>query len=162
MKLLTKEIRKQLPPIGAQDQAEDPTVYVKFFCPWNHWTWFGYEFDQEETVTGGSRIPLFLDCIYVDSFPHHTDSPMSDVEYAKQGQDPRWDLSLGEWSWNAMRMHSIDRHKGGINGVFLDMSARKIGLKELWKLKWHKNYDTGNAWTRGNPPWPDWMRKFSK
>ena len=52
MKLLTQEIRKQLPPIGAQDQSKDPTVYVKFFCPWNHWTWFAYEFDGEDIFFG--------------------------------------------------------------------------------------------------------------
>ena len=52
MKLLTQEIRKQLPPIGAQDQETDPTVYVKFFCPWNHWTWFGYEFDGSDIFFG--------------------------------------------------------------------------------------------------------------
>ncbi|MCK5344985.1 MAG: DUF2958 domain-containing protein [Candidatus Heimdallarchaeota archaeon] len=52
MKLLTKEIRKQLPPIGAQDQEKDPMVYVKFFCPWNHWTWLAYEFDGEDIFFG--------------------------------------------------------------------------------------------------------------
>ena len=52
MKLLNKEIRKQLPPIGTQSESEDPTVYVKFFCPWNHWTWFAYEFDGEDIFFG--------------------------------------------------------------------------------------------------------------
>ncbi len=52
MQLMTKELRKQLPPIGAQSESEDPTVYVKFFCPWNHWTWFAYEFDGEDIFFG--------------------------------------------------------------------------------------------------------------
>ena len=52
MKLLTQELKKQLPPIGSQDQEADPTVYAKFFCPWNHWTWFAYEFDQEDIFFG--------------------------------------------------------------------------------------------------------------
>ena len=52
MKLLTQELRKQLPPIGATDNQTDPTVYVKFFCPWNHWSWFAYEFDQEDIFFG--------------------------------------------------------------------------------------------------------------
>ena len=52
MKLLTNEIRNRLPPIGSQDQEADPIVYVKFFCPWNHWTWFAYEFDQEDIFLG--------------------------------------------------------------------------------------------------------------
>lgn len=49
---MTDEIRKQIPPIGAQDQAEDPIVYVKFFYPWNHWAWFAYEFDGEDIFFG--------------------------------------------------------------------------------------------------------------
>ena len=52
MKLLTEEIRKKLPLIGSQDQNPDPTIIVKFFCPWNHWTWLGYEFDGEDIFFG--------------------------------------------------------------------------------------------------------------
>jgi prepilin-type processing-associated H-X9-DG protein len=58
----------------------------------------------------------------------------------------------------------INRHEGGINMAFLDGSARKVGLKELWTLKWHKKYDTANKWTKagGAQPedWPEWMRRF--
>ena len=52
MKLLTQEIRKKLPLIGSQDTNPDPTAIVKFFCPWNHWSWFAYEFDQEDIFFG--------------------------------------------------------------------------------------------------------------
>ena len=52
MKLLTQEIRNQLPPISSQDQEKDPTVIVKFFCPWNHWSWYAYEFDEEDIFFG--------------------------------------------------------------------------------------------------------------
>ncbi|MHC4463432.1 MAG: type II secretion system protein [Planctomycetota bacterium] len=55
-----------------------------------------------------------------------------------------------------MRFFSINRHDGFVNGLFLDFSVRKIGLKELWKLKWHRKSDI-NAPT---PAWPDWMKKF--
>ena len=52
MKLLTEEIRKKLPPLGSQAENMDPTIIVKFFCPWNHWTWYAYEFDGEDTFFG--------------------------------------------------------------------------------------------------------------
>ena len=52
MKLLTEEIKKQLPPIGAQDNNPDPIVYVKFFCPWNHWSWYAYEYDGKDIFFG--------------------------------------------------------------------------------------------------------------
>jgi prepilin-type N-terminal cleavage/methylation domain-containing protein len=120
------------------------------------------------TVTGGSRIPLFMDSVYVDGFPHMGFQsqdyqhlvPNSPLTFNHIDRDPRWDTSWGDWGSQAMRLHCIDRHKGGINGVFLDMSVRKIGLKELWKLKWHRNYEIGNTWTESNAPWPDWMRGF--
>ena len=52
MELLTEELRKKLPMIGSQDQNLDPIIIAKFFCPWNHWTWLAYEFDQEDIFFG--------------------------------------------------------------------------------------------------------------
>jgi hypothetical protein len=40
MKLLTKEIRQQLPRLYATENEEDPIVHVKFFSPWLNWTWY--------------------------------------------------------------------------------------------------------------------------
>jgi prepilin-type processing-associated H-X9-DG protein len=58
----------------------------------------------------------------------------------------------------------INRHDGFINGLFLDWSVRRVGLKELWTLKWHLQFDTANEWTKagGVKPedWPPWMRRF--
>jgi prepilin-type processing-associated H-X9-DG protein len=58
----------------------------------------------------------------------------------------------------------INRHDGYVNGLFLDWSVRRIGLKELWTLKWHSEYDTRGPWTKagGVKPedWPQWMRRF--
>jgi hypothetical protein len=47
MKLLTEELRAQLPPLYSQEKNKDPTVYVKFFCPWSNWTWFATEGEQD-------------------------------------------------------------------------------------------------------------------
>ncbi len=64
------------------------------------------------------------------------------------------------WSSSAC----INRHNGYVNGLFLDWSARRVGLKELWTLKWNKQFDTSNKWTKagGMQPedWPKWMRNF--
>jgi prepilin-type N-terminal cleavage/methylation domain-containing protein/prepilin-type processing-associated H-X9-DG protein len=58
----------------------------------------------------------------------------------------------------------INRHNGYINGLFMDWSVRKIGLKKLWILKWRKNFDTAGPWTKagGVQPedWPEWMQRF--
>jgi len=63
--------------------------------------------------------------------------------------------------WNAP---CINRHDGGINTLLLDWSVRKVGLKELWTLKWHRQFETAGPWTKagGAEPgdWPAWMRSF--
>ncbi len=60
---------------------------------------------------------------------------------------------------NAMRSFCINRHNGLVNGVFIDVSGRPIGLKELWEVLWHRQWlrDRVNART---PVWPEWMNNF--
>ena len=44
MKLLPKQIRELLPPLGAQDsKGGKAVVYVKYFAPSSSWTWLGLE-----------------------------------------------------------------------------------------------------------------------
>ena len=107
------------------------------------------------SVRGAGNIPLLLDCIHLGGFPRHTDLPpeMEDI----------YDFAPGQ-----MHRFCINRHNGTINGLFLDLSVRKIGLKELWTLKWHKQFITHNAWTLAGgvtrSDWANhgtgWMKKF--
>jgi hypothetical protein len=53
MKLLTQEIRKQLPPLGATAEQYDPIAYVKFFNPTGIGTWWASEFDPESGIFFG-------------------------------------------------------------------------------------------------------------
>jgi prepilin-type processing-associated H-X9-DG protein len=84
--------------------------------------------------------------------------------------------SASEWSiflWEGQKPSAteedeigcvINRHDGGVNCLFLDSSVRKVGLKELWTLKWHPEFNTNGPWTKagGVKPedWPEWMRGF--
>jgi hypothetical protein len=43
-----------------------------------------------------------------------------------------------EWGTNEMKRVCHDRHGMLVNANFMDLAARKIGLKELWIIKWHK------------------------
>lgn len=52
MKLLTAEIRRKLPPIGATEDKPDPKAVVKFFTPWTGWTWYATEFDGRDLFFG--------------------------------------------------------------------------------------------------------------
>jgi len=58
----------------------------------------------------------------------------------------------------------MNRHEGFVCGIFMDWSVRRVGLKELWSLKWHRQYDTHGYWTQagGVQPdyWPQWMSRF--
>ena len=58
----------------------------------------------------------------------------------------------------------FNRHNGYVNGLFMDWSARRIGLKELWTLKWDEESDTAGPWTKAGgvlpEDWPHWMRQF--
>ena len=96
-----------------------------------------------------------LDCALWAGFPNPTDSPAKSED--KAATEPSLDS-------NGMKLFSINRHSGCINSIFMDWSVRKVTLKELWKLKWHKNFNTNGPWTKAggvNPEdWPEWMRGF--
>jgi hypothetical protein len=52
MQLLTQELRKTLPALGATEGQDDPMVYAKFFYPDFSWTWYAIEFDGEDLFYG--------------------------------------------------------------------------------------------------------------
>jgi len=82
------------------------------------------------------RVPLLLDSQWVGGTPVHDHSP------------PSFD---GQMWGNGMVRFCLNRHPGHtINAVFLDFNVRKVGLKELWELNWHRN------WNPDNDPPPDW------
>ena len=101
-------------------------------------------------VRGAARIPVLYDCVL--------DSPFG---------SPYWGPPVVD-AWEGYNDSGyfmvMDRHEGGINMLFMDWSVRKVGLKELWMLKWYPAFDTSGPWTRagGVQPedWPAWMRKF--
>jgi hypothetical protein len=54
MMLLTKEITMKLPKIDETEATEPPdkVAVVKFFHPASSWTWYGIEFDGDDTFWG--------------------------------------------------------------------------------------------------------------
>jgi len=105
-------------------------------------------------VEGTSTIPLFLDCAYVEGKPYDFDIP------------PEYNGDIATWGVSALQMKRfcLDRHDGYINGLFLDFSVKKVSLKELWTLKWHREFDTAGPWTKSGgvlpTDWPEWMKRF--
>jgi hypothetical protein len=99
-------------------------------------------------VPGANRIPMLLEALSLDVWP--------------RARQRRATYEAAAWSASQMGRCCIDRHIGSINASFCDFSARKVGLKELWTLKWHREFDTAGPWTRagGVQPtnWPKWIR----
>jgi len=56
----------------------------------------------------------------------------------------------------------VNRHNGYVNMVFVDGSARNVGLKEVWTLTWHREWDDDWATrtARASIDWPEWMKDF--
>ena len=102
------------------------------------------------------RIPLFQDCSWYGAGPLHFDIPPEFEGHTESG--------TGDWRGDNMRRVCLNRHNAATNVVFLDISVRRIGLKELWTLKWGTNYNTLGAWTKAGgvrtSDWPEWMRSF--
>ena len=105
---------------------------------------------------GLNNIPLFQDCSWYGAGPLDIDLP---PEF--EGQTAS---TTGHWRGDNMRRVGLNRHNTATNVVFLDITVRRVGLKELWTLKWHSNYRTINVWTKAGgvrpEDWPQWMRSF--
>ncbi len=101
---------------------------------------------RSPNVRGANDIPVFLDCQWPDGWMKHDLGP------------PEYEDEL---TWARF---CINRHDGGINSLFMDWSVRKVGLKELWTLKWHRGFDTAGPWTKAggvqSSDWPQWMRRL--
>ena len=110
--------------------------------------------DQEDfwrtpLVKGTADIPLLHDSMWIDNFCMPTDAP------------PEFD---GDFSENGhidgMKNCCINRHDETINMLFLDWGTRSVGLKELWELKWNRNwveeYQAAGRPTEWNAP-DHWM-----
>jgi hypothetical protein len=69
MKLLTEELRKQLPPLYSQEQVKDPMVLVKFFHPMSSMTWYGNCSDLAQGSFGGQQSETLLERIETLSHP---------------------------------------------------------------------------------------------
>ncbi len=100
-----------------------------------------YFFNLPARDVGG--VPVFADSTWVDAWPHRDDMPPGNP--MTEGSPPN------DTSSNRMiRRVTIPRHLKMINVVFMDGSAKTVGLKELFALKWNR-VDLPNY----NPtPWP--------
>jgi prepilin-type N-terminal cleavage/methylation domain-containing protein/prepilin-type processing-associated H-X9-DG protein len=123
---------------------------------WTQWYWYYYYGKDELSFNPmnerhGAQIPMYLDSCFPGTELWETMRP------------PPCD-AVPTGLTGPANGSCINRHDGYVNGLFLDLSVRKAGLKELWTLNWHKHFNANNAWTKagGVKPedWPPWMRSF--
>ena len=102
------------------------------------------------TMRNASEIPLMIEALRFDLWPLPTQAPAQQEEAA--------------WSGNNMGRTCINRHKGFVCSSFADGSARKVGLKELWTLKWSQVFNTSGPFTMAGgvsgDDWPEWLRRY--
>jgi len=98
-------------------------------------------------VKGGHEIPLIGGNYRYACYPEAWDDP------------PEFEVGA---EYVGLGSFAVNRHNGFINMVFLDGSTRNVGLKELWILKWHKEWqaDYATRTSRAGIQWPEWMRNF--
>jgi hypothetical protein len=81
-----------------------------------------------------------------DSEPEPTDEPPPSREWI---QAECWQPGRNE-----MKRVCHYRHGRFVNTNMLDLSAKAVGLKELWITKWHREWPTTCDHL---PVWPEWM-----
>jgi len=99
-------------------------------------------------VKQANNIPLFLDAMWLGGMPQDTDTPA-----------PTEERGAGFAPGGMMNRYCINRHDGSINTVFVDYTVRKVGLKELWALKWNRLFDTHKA---EKIVWPYWLTRLPR
>jgi len=105
------------------------------------WNW------RSANVRGTANIPLMTAGQWIDAWPDHVNAP------------PKFQGQTEGITADMIKRVCLNRHNGYVNMVFLDYTVKKIGLKELWRRKWHRMFDL-------SAPLPDWdieapwMRKF--
>lgn len=101
-------------------------------------------------VKDASCAPILLDGQWKDADPIPQDNP------------PPFEGAIWTPGQDEIRRVCVNRHNGGVNGLFLDFSARKIGLKELWEIWWYRGW-AEDIDAVGRPDWTfgtGWMQNF--
>ncbi len=87
-----------------------------------------------------SYAPIMMCAQWKDADPLPSDDPP---------EHPFDDWQAGD---NEMKRACLQRHGDFVNGLFMDWSVRRIGLKELWELWWHRGWPEDRP-LAGEPDW---------
>lgn len=132
-------------------QGTDPALYYK----------------KLSDISQTSKVPVFYDSAWMDGYFATENGVATNYPPPVQGSfrndyevDPAAVDGTGA-PYGGCRF-TLNRHGSKSTGlttaVFVDGSARRVHLKELWVLKWNKTYDIGAKMRLG--AWPNWMKSF--
>ncbi len=75
-----------------------------------------------------TNIPVVTDAMWVGGFPYSHDVPAA----------AQWDQTIG--GGHQTNRFALDRHDGAVEVAFIDGSARRVALPDLWTLRWNHDY----------------------
>ncbi len=132
------------------EMSEWPHIYGSYgtniwtYAPHPDWQWHDAPwFWQSPDIKSTSNIPVQLDSCLPWGWVNYNDPPPEHDAVPYRIYEP----------W--MNSFCINRHDGFVNCLFMDWSVRKVGLKELWTLKWHRRFNTANEWTKAGGVHPE-------
>jgi len=108
-------------------------------------------------VREAAYIPLLLDSAREGQTPLPQDNPPAfdgEIYFSDPGDE------------DEIKGFCQNRHNERVNCVFLDFSVRPVGLKELWELRWHRNWIRDRAavptpvWAT-EAPWMAHMKEYA-
>jgi DUF2958 family protein len=89
MKLLTNEIKRQLPALYSQANEADPLVICKFFDPVGSWTWYAYEGSPVDENgyfdTDREKVDFLFFGLVIGFVPEFGQFSLNELINAKQG-----------------------------------------------------------------------------
>ena len=136
-------------------------------CSYGYNCWL-YDLPPGETVTQGrpaeyhwgtwteikspAQVPLIVDAMWRGGGPMYETNNKIEPPQVKD-----------EWNGvgREMKHFCIDRHDEQVNAVFIDLSADSVHLKGLWKLKWHRKFNTAGYIENGGS-WDPWMTNMKE
>jgi len=101
------------------------------------------EFGNEAAITHPSQTPIFMDSVWVDTWPQATDPPSADLYQGDNTAMGRICIARhGSMNVKAAprRVNTASPLPGGVNIEFADGHAELVKLEKLWSLYWHRDY----------------------
>jgi hypothetical protein len=104
------------------------------------------------SVKHPESVPLMADAFWDGTNPLETDAPPAQPIPPNGGES--WVNAVNMWKFIA------PRHSKMMDMLFMDKSVRKVGIKNLWSLRWH------TQWVEPRVRWDNnqyqWIKQYPK